>query len=94
MASSSMCSLRFPSRAASAISSSRTCADHPIALADDRLPDGLGQVAFAGAGWAIAARGDHILSIWLSTTFTPLKLQLRLTGTHLERGIFSSSPIL
>src|SRR6266850_8461326 len=25
--------------------------DHPIALADDGLPDGLGQMAFAGAGW-------------------------------------------
>src|SRR5262249_40597668 len=25
--------------------------DHPITLADDRLPDSLGQVTFAGTGW-------------------------------------------
>jgi hypothetical protein len=29
----------------------RLTVDHPIALADDGLPDGLGQMAFPGAGW-------------------------------------------
>src|SRR3974377_1406753 len=29
----------------------RFTVDHPIALADDRLPDSLGQVTFARAGW-------------------------------------------
>jgi hypothetical protein len=29
----------------------RLTIDHPIALADDRFPDGLGQVTFPGAGW-------------------------------------------
>src|SRR5215471_15596439 len=41
--SSSMCSLRFPSRAASAISSEqdvRFAVDHTIALTDDGLSDG------------------------------------------------------
>ena len=49
-----MCSLRFPSRAASAISSEQEvcfAVDHPITLTDDRLSDGLSQMTFAGPWW-------------------------------------------
>jgi hypothetical protein len=54
VASSSMCSLRFPSRAAFGDflqQDMRFTLDHPIALADDSLSDGLGQVTLACAGW-------------------------------------------
>jgi len=51
-ARTSMCSLRFPSRAASRFPRQdvRLTVDHPIALADDRLPDGLCQMAFPVPG--------------------------------------------